>query len=86
MTLRHNIMANRVSITHRFLWFGIWIREAGILAPLVISELLDDFKQQRRWIRMASVATAILSQGEYTYRVHQQREETRVRQEECFRP
>lgn len=59
-----------------------WIREAGILAPLVISEFVEDFKQQRRWIRMASVGTALLTQGEYTYRVHKEREEAKAQQEE----
>lgn len=59
-----------------------WIKETGILAPLVISEFMEDFKQQRRWIRMASVATALLSQAEFSYRVHQQREEAREREAE----
>src|ERR1700735_4049503 len=61
---------------------GHWIREVGILAPVVISEFMEDLKQQRRWIRMASVGTALLSQGLYTYNVHQRREEARAREAE----
>ena len=61
---------------------GHWIREAGILAPLVISEFVKDNDKRWRYIRMASVAIALLSEGLYTHRVHQQREEARAREEE----
>lgn len=61
---------------------GHWIREAGILAPLVIGEFVKDNDKRWRYIRMASVATALLSEGLYAHRVHQQREEAKAREQE----
>jgi hypothetical protein len=42
---------------------GHWIREAGILAPLVISEFVKDAETKWRYVRIASIATALLSEG-----------------------
>ena len=36
---------------------GHWLKTAGILAPLVISEFVTDHQKQWRYIRIASVAT-----------------------------
>ena len=57
---------------------GHWIKTAGILAPLVIGEFVKDSDQRWRYIRMASVATALLSEGLYASRVHREREEART--------
>jgi hypothetical protein len=62
---------------------GHWIREAGILAPLVIGEIVKDPEQKWRWIRIASVATALLSEGMWTAKIHREREEARERERQC---
>jgi hypothetical protein len=38
---------------------GHWIRTAGMLAPLLIGELIEDPNKKWRWIRIASVSTAL---------------------------
>lgn len=62
---------------------GHWIREAGILAPLVIGEFVKDPQRQWRFIRMASIATALLSEGMWTAKVHQERRAAREREAMC---
>jgi hypothetical protein len=62
---------------------GHWLREAGILAPLVISEFVKDGETRWRYIRMASVATALLSEGLYTAKIHKEREAARQRDAMC---
>jgi hypothetical protein len=52
---------------------GHWIREAGILAPLVISEFVPDPERKLRYIKFASIAVALLSQGMWTARIHAER-------------
>jgi hypothetical protein len=48
---------------------------AGILSPLIIGELVKVYRQRWRWIRIASVSTALLSEGMYAHRLHREREE-----------
>jgi hypothetical protein len=48
---------------------------AGILSPLVIGELVKDPDQRWRWIRIASVATVLLSEGLWAHRVRQRQTE-----------
>jgi len=62
---------------------GHWIREAGILAPLVISEFVKDPGKQWRYIRMASVLTALFSEGMYTAKIHAERNAAREREAVC---
>jgi hypothetical protein len=57
---------------------GHWIKTAGILAPLVIGEFVKDHEQRWRYIRIASVATALVSEGLYTNRMHREREQARL--------
>ena len=64
---------------------GHWIKTAGILAPLVIGEFVKDNEQRWRYIRMASVATALVSEGLYASRVHREREEARAGADEAAR-
>lgn len=52
-----------------------WIKTAGILAPLVIGEFVKDADKRWQYIRMASVATALISEGLYTSRIKREREE-----------
>jgi len=65
---------------------GHWVREAGILAPLVISEFVKDPGQQWRYIRIASIATALLSEGMWTAKVHRERQAARERELTCHSP
>jgi hypothetical protein len=44
---------------------------------LVIGELVKDADKRWRYIRMASVATALFSEGLYTSRIRLEREECR---------
>lgn len=53
---------------------GHWIRTAGLLTPLVIGELVEDPKKRWRWVRLASVATTLVSEGLYANRVRRERE------------
>ena len=59
---------------------GHWVREAGILAPLIISELVKDPERRWRYVRMASVATALLSEALWTSRIHRERQERAARE------
>jgi hypothetical protein len=52
---------------------GHWVREAGILAPLVIGEFVKDADERLRYIRMGSVATALLSEALWTSRIRHER-------------
>ena len=63
---------------------GHWVKTAGILAPLVIGEFVKDPDQRWRYIRIASVATALLSEGLWTHKIRQERDEARDR--ECPLP
>lgn len=60
---------------------GHWVREAGILAPLVIGEFVKDADKRWRYIRMASVATALLSEALWTSRIHRERQEREAERE-----
>jgi hypothetical protein len=62
---------------------GHWIKTAGILAPLVIGELVKDPDQRWRFIRIAAVTTALVSEGLYTHRIKREREEARTHAREC---
>jgi hypothetical protein len=51
---------------------GHWLRTAGVLAPLVIGEVVKDADKRWRYIRITSVAMALISEGLYAHRVHQE--------------
>src|SRR5260370_24452770 len=53
---------------------GHWLRTAGVLAPLVIGEVVKDADKRWRYIRITSVAMALISEGLYAHKVHQERE------------
>jgi len=57
-----------------------WIKEAGILAPIAIGEFVPDPAKKWRYIKLASLATALLSEGMWTFRVHREREAARERE------
>ena len=52
---------------------GHWLKMAGVLSPLVIGELVKDPDKRWRYIRMAAVATALVSEGMYAHRIRQER-------------
>jgi hypothetical protein len=56
---------------------GHWVRTAGLLAPLVIGELIKDPDKRWRWVRLASVATTLVSEGLYANKVRHERAHTR---------
>ena len=55
---------------------GHWIKMGGILAPLVIGEIVKDPDQRWRLIRLSSVATALIAEGLWQQRMRQRREES----------
>jgi hypothetical protein len=59
---------------------GHWIKTAGILAPLVIGEFVKDPDKRWRYIRMASVATALVSEAMWTNRIRKERQECEERE------
>jgi hypothetical protein len=59
---------------------GHWIKMAGILSPLVIGELVKDHEKRWRWIRIASVATALTMEGMHAHRLRRERDECRERE------
>jgi hypothetical protein len=71
---------------HTSLGAGHWLKTVGILAPLVIGEVIKDPDQRWRFIRLAAVGTALLSEGLYTHRIRKEREEARARERECHSP
>jgi hypothetical protein len=54
---------------------GHWVRTAGILSPLVIGELVKDPAKQWRFIRITSVAVALISEGLHVHRLNRERKE-----------
>ena len=63
---------------------GHWIRTAGILAPLVIGEFVKDSEQRWRYIRIASVATALISEGLWSHKVRKERQDAQERERDCL--
>jgi hypothetical protein len=63
---------------------GHWVKTAGILAPLVIGEFVHDSERRWRYIRLASVATALVSEGLWTHKIHNERREAQERERECM--
>ncbi len=58
---------------------GHWIHLLSVLAPLVIGELIKDPEKKWKAIRLASVGTAVLTEGMWTYRVKKRREDDEQR-------
>lgn len=51
---------------------GHWVRTAGILSPLVIGELIKDPERKWRFIRVSSVAVALISEGLHVHRLNRE--------------
>lgn len=52
---------------------GHWVRTAGILLPLVIGEVVKEPQRQWRFIRITSVAMALISEGLHAQRIQHER-------------
>ncbi len=63
---------------------GHWIKTAGILAPLLIGEFVKDSEKRWRYIRIASVATALVSEGLWTNKIHSERKQAQERERDCL--
>jgi hypothetical protein len=61
---------------------GHWVRTAGILAPLIIGEVVKDPDKKWRFIRITSVAVALISEGLHARRIQHERRE---REAQCRR-
>ena len=53
---------------------GHWVRTIGVLVPLVIGEVVKDPDQRWRFIRISSVAMALISEAMYAHKVQKERE------------
>ena len=62
---------------------GHWVRTAGILAPLIIGEFVKDPDRKWRFIRITSVAAAVLSEGLHSHKAYRQREHDREALDAC---
>lgn len=63
---------------------GHWVRTAGILSPLLIGELVKDPEKKWRFIRVSSVAVALISEGLHVHRLNRARQESdRAKQDSC---
>jgi hypothetical protein len=62
---------------------GHWVRTAGILAPLIIGEFVKDPDRKWRFIRIASVSAAILSEGLHSHKAYRERERDRDALDAC---
>jgi hypothetical protein len=54
---------------------GHWVRTAGILSPLIIGEVVKDPEKKWRFIRITSVAVALISEGLHAHRIQRERRE-----------
>ena len=63
---------------------GHWIREAGILAPLIIGEFVPDPGKRWRYTRIAAVATALVSEALWTNKIHNERKRAEEREQDCL--
>jgi hypothetical protein len=53
---------------------GHWIHLLGVLAPLVIGEVIKDPNARWRALRLSAVGTAVLSEAVWTHRLMRERE------------
>jgi hypothetical protein len=54
---------------------GHWVRTVGLLIPLIIAEAVPDPAKKFRYMRIATVSLAIISEGMYAHKVHKQMEQ-----------
>jgi hypothetical protein len=62
---------------------GHWIHMAGLFAPVVIGELIKDADKRWRYVRLASVGTALAYEALYTVREQNRRKELEAERDHC---
>ncbi len=62
---------------------GHWIHMAGLFAPLVIGEIVKDADKRWRYVRLASVGTALAYEAMYTIREQKRRDELKAERDRC---
>jgi len=62
---------------------GHWIHMAGLFAPVVIGEVIQDADKRWRYVRLASVGTALAYEALYTIREQNRRKELEAQRDEC---
>jgi hypothetical protein len=65
---------------------GHWVRTAGLLSPLIIGEFVKAPEKKLRFIRITSIAAAILSEGLHSHKAYRERERDREALEACAAP
>ena len=79
----HSVPYERQSFHHPHTSLGAaghWVKTAGILSPLLIAEFVKDPERKWRYVRLASIGTALVSEALWTHRIHKERE---AAQERC---
>lgn len=56
---------------------GHWVKTAGILAPMLIGEFIEDPGKKWRAVRLITVAATLLSEGLYTNKIRHERKHAR---------
>ena len=62
---------------------GHWVRTAGVLAPLIIGEFVKDPERKWRFVRITSIAAAVLSEGLHAHKNYRERERDREALQAC---
>ena len=62
---------------------GHWIHMAGLFAPIVIGEVIKDADKRWRYVRLASVGTALAYEALYTIREQKRRDELKAERDRC---
>jgi hypothetical protein len=62
------------------------VRTAGLLSPLIIGEFVKAPEKKLRFIRITSIAAAILSEGLHSHKAYRERERDREALEACAAP
>jgi hypothetical protein len=62
---------------------GHWVRTAGVLAPLIIGEFVKDPERKWRFVRITSIAAAVLSEGLHAHKSYRERERDREALQAC---
>jgi|GEM_PF-4046488 len=62
---------------------GHWVHMAGLFAPVVIGEVIKDADKRWRYVRLASVGTALAYEGLYTIREQKRRAELEAERDRC---
>src|SRR5215472_10789646 len=65
---------------------GHWIHMAGLFAPIVIGEVVQNAEKRWKYVRLASVGTALAYEALYTIREQNRRKELEEQRDRCCEP